>query len=113
MADVLPAPVRLRHQKYQPFPGHMLDLAETKDELLAQIDAYGQNESVRGMIDLAHLRQLVEAFPSPERVREEMRQGDQPAAAVSLIIAAHILEVAAYLEQHGEQAQSLIRRARL
>lgn len=74
---------------------------------------YGQNESVRGMIDLAHLRRLVEAFPSPERVREEMRQGDQPAAAVSLIIAAHILEVAAYLEQHGEQAQSLSRRARL
>jgi asparagine synthase (glutamine-hydrolysing) len=112
VADVLPAPVRLRHQKYQPFPGHMLDLAEIKDELLTQIDAYGQNESVRGMIDLAHLRRLVEAFPSPERVREEMRQGDQPAAAVSLIIAAHILEAAAYLEQHGEQAQSLSRRAR-
>ena len=42
----------------------------------------------------------------------KMRQGDQPAAAVSLIIAAHILEAAAYLEQHGEQAQSLSRRAR-
>jgi hypothetical protein len=55
---------------------------------------------------------MVEAFPSPKRVREEMRQGDQPAAAVSLIIAAHILEAAAYLEQHGEQAQSLSRRAR-
>jgi asparagine synthase (glutamine-hydrolysing) len=105
MADVLPAKVRMRHQKYQPFPGHMLDLAESKGNLLAQIDAYGQNESVRSMIDLAHLRRLVEAFPSPERVREEMRNGDQPASAVSLIVAAHILEAAAYLEQHGEPAQ--------
>jgi hypothetical protein len=57
------------------------------------------------MIDLAHLRRLVEAFPSPERVREEMRKGDKPTAAVSLITAAHILEAAAYLEQHGEPAQ--------
>ncbi|MGH6846417.1 MAG: asparagine synthase-related protein [Methylocella sp.] len=105
MADVLPAKVRLRHQKYQPFPGHMLDLAESKGELLAQIDVFGQNASVRGMIDLAHLRRLVEAFPSPERVREEMRQGEQPASAVSLIMAAHILEAAAYLEQHGEPAR--------
>jgi hypothetical protein len=105
MADVLPASVRLRHQKYQPFPSHMLDLAESKDEFLAQIDAYGQNESVRSMIDLTHLRRLVEAFPSPERVREEMRKGDKPTAAVSLITAAHILEAAAYLEQHGEPAQ--------
>ncbi|MGH6822019.1 MAG: asparagine synthase-related protein [Methylocella sp.] len=109
MADVLPASVRLRHQKYQPFPSHILDLAESKDEFLAQIDAYGQNESVRSMIDLAHLRRLVEAFPSPERVREEMRQGDQPAAALSLIMAARILEAAAYLEQHGEPGQYLSR----
>ena len=74
----------------------MLDLAESKNELLAQIDAYEQNESVGRVIDLAHLRRLVEAFPSPERVREEMRDGDEPTAAVSLIIAAHILEAAAY-----------------
>ncbi|MGH6867636.1 MAG: asparagine synthase-related protein, partial [Methylocella sp.] len=109
MTDVLPAKVRLRHQKYQPFPSHILDLAESKDELLAQIDAYEQSESVRSMIDLAHLRRLVEACPSPERVREQMRQGEQPASAVSLIIAAHILEAAAYLEQHGEPGQNLSR----
>jgi asparagine synthase (glutamine-hydrolysing) len=112
MADVLPASVRLRHQKYQPFPSHMLDLAESKAEFLAQIDAYGQNDSVRSMIDLAHLRRLVEAFPSPERVREEMRKGDKPTAAVSLITAAHILEAAAYLEQHGELAQYISRHGR-
>jgi asparagine synthase (glutamine-hydrolysing) len=104
MADVLPASVRLRHQKYQPFPSSMLDIAESKDKFLAQIDAYGQNESVRRMIDLAHLRRLVEAFPPPERVREEMRGGDNPAAAASLIAAASALAAAAYLEQHGEQA---------
>ena len=101
MADVLPASVRLRHQKYQPFPSRMLDLAGSKDELLAQIDAYGQNESVRRMIDLAHLRRLVEAFPSPDRVREEMRGGDNPAAAATMIAAMQALAAAAYLEQHG------------
>jgi asparagine synthase (glutamine-hydrolysing) len=101
MAGVLPEKVRLRHQKYQPFPGHMIDLAESKDEFLAQISAFERIESVRRLIDLAHLRQLVEAFPSPERVREEMRGGDNPTAAVSLITAARMLEAAAYIEQHG------------
>ena len=38
-----------------------------------------QNESVRRMIDLALLRRQVEAFPPPERLREEMRGGDNPA----------------------------------
>jgi asparagine synthase (glutamine-hydrolysing) len=111
MTDVLPASVRLRHQKYQPFPSGMIDLAESKDELLAQIDAYEKNERVRRMIDLAHLRRLVEAFPSPERVRDEMRKGDNPTAAPSLIAAAHALAAAAYLEQHGgEQTAPTTRR---
>ena len=81
MVDVLPERVRLRHQKYQPFPGWMLDVAESKNELLARIDAYEQNESVCRMIDLALLRRQVEAFPPPERLREEMRGGDNPAPA--------------------------------
>jgi asparagine synthase (glutamine-hydrolysing) len=106
MADVLPASVRLRHEKYQPFPSGMLDLAESKEKCLAQIDAYGKNESVRRMLDLAQLRRLVEEFPSPERVREEMSRGDNPTAAVSLLAAASALAAAAYLEQHGgEQAE--------
>jgi asparagine synthase (glutamine-hydrolysing) len=102
MVDVLPSSVRLRHQKYQPFPSRMLDLAESKDELLAQIDAYEHNQSVRRMIDLAHLRRLVESFPPPECLREEMRGVDKPAASASINMAARALEVAAYLEQHGD-----------
>jgi asparagine synthase (glutamine-hydrolysing) len=101
MADVLPPSVRLRHQKYQPFPSSMIDLAENKDELLARIDAYEKNESVRRMIDLAHLRRQVEAFPSPERVREEMRGGGNPTAAATMVAAMQALGAAAYLEQHG------------
>jgi len=101
MEDVLPARVRLRHQKYRPFPSRIIDVAESKEELLARIDAYGRNESVRRMIDLAHLHRLVEAFPSPEIVREEMRGGDNPTASASMAAAMHALALAAYLEQHG------------
>ena len=101
MADVLPALVRLRHQKYQPFPSQMLDVAEGKDEILAQIDTYEQNESVCRMIDLAHLRRLTEAFPPPERVREEIRGVDNPTMDSSMATVARALEVAAYIEQHG------------
>ncbi len=101
MADVLPPSVRLRHQKYQPFPSSMIDLPESKNELLAKIDAYAKNEMVRRLINLAHLRRQVEAFPSPERVREEMRGGANPAAAAMMIAAAQALGAAAYLEQHG------------
>ena len=102
MANVLPARVRLRHQKYQSLPGRMIDLVDGRNELLAQIDVYERNESVRRLIDLAYLRRLVEAFPSPERVREEMRGGDNPAASTSLITAKIALAAAAYLDQHAK-----------
>ena len=79
----------------------MIDVAESKEEFLGQIDVYGRNEIVRRTIDLAHLRRLVEAFPSPERMREEMRGGGNPTASASMIAAVHALAMAAYLEQHG------------
>jgi asparagine synthase (glutamine-hydrolysing) len=107
MADVLPASVLLRHTKLSPFPSGMIDLAESKDEFLARVDGYERNESVRAMIDLDHLRRLIESFPSPDQVREEMRGSDNPAAALTLIAAAHMLAAAAYIDQHvGEQAPS-------
>ena len=65
----------------------MIDLVESKAELLARIDAYEKNESVRRLIDLAHLRRQVEGFPSPERVRREMHEGDNPTAAMTITAA--------------------------
>jgi asparagine synthase (glutamine-hydrolysing) len=103
MVDVLPPMVRLRHQKYQPFPSRLIDVAESKDEILAKIGAYEKNENVRRMIDLAHLRRQVETFPSPERVREEMREGGSTTAAVKMTIAMRVLSAAEYLEQHGSE----------
>lgn len=101
MTDVLPPAVRLRHRKYLPFPGRMIDLAEMKNQLLARIDAYEKNDTVRRTMNLGHLRRLVEAFPSPERVREETRGNDQPAAAGMMNATVQALAAAAYLEQHG------------
>jgi asparagine synthase (glutamine-hydrolysing) len=103
MADVLPASVRLRHSKYQPFPSRMLVIAENKDKLIAHIDAYEKIESVRRLIDLAYLRRQVEAFPSPDLLREEMRGGENPKATVTMIAAMQALGVAAYLEQHDRE----------
>jgi asparagine synthase (glutamine-hydrolysing) len=103
MTDVLPARVRLRHQKYQSFRRRIIDLAESKNELLAQIDTYEQSECVRRMIDLARLRRQVESFPSPERVREELRKGGNLSAAATMSAARYALEVAEYLEQHGRE----------
>jgi asparagine synthase (glutamine-hydrolysing) len=99
MADVLPPTVRWRHQKFRPFPSRIIDVAASKDEYLARIDTYEKNESVVRMIDLALLRRQVEAFPSPERVREEIRDGGNPSAI--MIAAIRTLDAAEYLEQHG------------
>jgi asparagine synthase (glutamine-hydrolysing) len=101
MTNILPASVRLRHRKYQPFPGSAIDIAESKDELLAKIDSYEKSESVRHMIDLAHLRRQVEKFPSPEQVRKEMREGGSPATVAIMTTALQTLVAAEYLEQHG------------
>jgi asparagine synthase (glutamine-hydrolysing) len=106
MVDVLPERVRLRHQKYQAFPGYMLDVAERKDELLARIDVCAGSESVCRMIDLALLRRQVEAFPPPERLRKEMRRGGNPTPDTMMIVALHALEAAEYLMQHGDQAST-------
>jgi asparagine synthase (glutamine-hydrolysing) len=105
MVDVLPPSVRLRHRKYHPFPSHWIDVAENKDELLARVAGYQKNANVRRLIDLARLRRQVETFPSPESVRDEIRGGGTPAAAVAMIAATQALRAAEYLEQHGgEQA---------
>jgi asparagine synthase (glutamine-hydrolysing) len=103
MVDVLPERVRLRHLKYQPFPGRMLDVAESKNELLARIDAFEHNQSVCRMIDLALLRRQIEAFPPPERLREEMR-GGEPTPATLMNAALRAFTAAEYLEQHGDPA---------
>ncbi len=63
MAGVLPEKVRLRHQKYQPFFGRVLDISQGRDRFNARVDAWQQNASVRRTIDLAHLRRVIESFP--------------------------------------------------
>jgi hypothetical protein len=69
------------------------------------VDAGARNlgaEARAGLAGISHFPQLVEAFPSPDHVREEMRGNDNPSAAVSLITAASTLAAAAaYLEEHG------------
>jgi asparagine synthase (glutamine-hydrolysing) len=100
MADVLPERVRLRHQKYQPFPGLWLDVSEGKSELLARIDDYAHNESVCRTIDLAFLRQQVEEFAPVERLREGICQGDNSLTA-AMLAAVSALEAAEYLVQHS------------
>jgi asparagine synthase (glutamine-hydrolysing) len=100
MTDVLPARVRLRHEKYTPFPGHMLELAESRSEFLARIGDYELNEPVSRFLDLKQLRRLVEDFPSPEHARERMRNQQNPRAAGSMIAAAQALKTAGYIEQH-------------
>lgn len=106
MINVLPERVRLRHQKYQPFPGSILDVVASKNEFLARIDNFEQNECVCRMIDLARLRRQVAAFPPPERLREEMLGGDNPTPATMMVAALHTLAAAEYLEQHGDQAST-------
>ncbi len=103
MIGVLPERVRLRHQKYNPFPGGVLDIAAAKDELLARIDSYMPNANIRRVIDLVQLRRQIEVFPPPERLREEMRGGDTPAAGAAMVIAVRMLAAAEYLAQHGGQ----------
>jgi asparagine synthase (glutamine-hydrolysing) len=100
MMDVLPESVRSRHQKYQPFPSFTLAVAESRDELLARIDNYSKNESVRRVIDLANLRRQIEAFPHPERMRKEIRGNDGPPGAMFAVLKG--LAAAEYIIQHGE-----------
>ena len=102
MKDVLPAPVRLRHQKYMPFPSRMLDLAESKATFIERLDAYEGNQSVRDAIDTQYLRRQVEAFPSPDTVGAEMRGNDNPKAAASMIAASQAIATAEYLRQHAD-----------
>lgn len=106
MVGVLPECVRLRHPKYPPLPGRMVDLADHKDELLARVDAYMQNENVRRLIDLVHLRRLVETFPSPEQVRQEMRAGENPAALEAMAAVSRAIAAAEYVSQHDSQPRT-------
>jgi hypothetical protein len=79
----------------------LIDIAESKDVFLAQIEAYEANERVRRVFDFAQVRRLVAMFPSPEQVREEMRGNDNPKATAAMITVAQMLATAAYIDQHG------------
>jgi asparagine synthase (glutamine-hydrolysing) len=101
MVGVLPERVRLRHQKYAPFPSTLLSLAERKAEFLQMIAALEKKSRVRGLLDLAHLRKKVEAFPAPEVVRDKLSKNELPRDAASMVAVVNALSAAAYLEQHG------------
>jgi asparagine synthase (glutamine-hydrolysing) len=106
MADVLPESVRWRHQKYRPFPGRMLDLADGKDEFLARIDHLAGNQSVCRLFDLANLRRQVEAFPPLERLRRELCGDDNPTSDATMVVALSTFSAAEYLAQHSGQAST-------
>ena len=101
MTGVLPERVRLRHQKYMPFPSTFLMWAERKNEFIAQINALEKNDRVGRLLDLAHLRKTVEAFPTSEQVRDDLRNNENPDASAAMIAVAQALIAGAYLEQHG------------
>jgi asparagine synthase (glutamine-hydrolysing) len=100
MADVLPARVRLRHEKYLPFPSYPLTLAESRAELLSLVDVYERNQTIRRILDLNRLRRLIEGFPTAEEVRATMRREVNPGASASMIGVAQALRTAEYIEQH-------------
>ena len=58
------------------------------------------------MIDLTVLRRQVEAFPPPERLREEMRGGPNPTPGTVMIAAWRTLAAAEYLNQQSNQAST-------
>jgi asparagine synthase (glutamine-hydrolysing) len=103
MAGILPPRVRLRHHKYIPFPGQVLDLVESKDAILEYIDSLANSESANRLLNFSQLRRQVEAFPSPEEVRKTIKGNEYPLAATQIIAVAQALAVASYLEQHGDE----------
>jgi asparagine synthase (glutamine-hydrolysing) len=107
MADVLPESVCWRHQKYRPFPGRMLDVADGKHEFLARIDHFAGNQSVCRLLDLAHLRRQVEAFPPPDKLRREICGDGSPSSDATMVVALCTLAAAEYLTQHSDQAGRL------
>jgi hypothetical protein len=95
--------VRQRRGKFFAYPGKILEIVKRKDELLARIGAYRQNERVRDLIDLPRLRNLVEQFPSPESVRAELSAGGHPEVPPPMIAALNAMTAAEYLAQHRNQ----------
>lgn len=101
MADVLPANVRLRHEKYAATPSRVVDLAESKEAFLTDIAAGERNESARRLIDFSQLRRLVGTFLSADDVRLQINRNFTPSTAASMVAVARVLAAAAYIEQHG------------
>ena len=84
--------MRLRHAKYAPFPSSMLILAERKDEFAARIDALKANTQVSQVLDLEHLRTLIDDFPSTRPgAPGKMHGNEHPKAAASMIAVASAL----------------------
>jgi asparagine synthase (glutamine-hydrolysing) len=94
MCDVLPDKLRLRHEKYQPFPGNAIDVAERRDEAMALLEKLEGNEDMRRLFDLKRLRRQLENFPSPEELRAGMVEGENPTPLPVMTAAMHTLHTA-------------------
>jgi asparagine synthase (glutamine-hydrolysing) len=101
MAAVLPPKVRDEERKLDSQPSIAIDVVARRDEYLAKIDAYQNNDIIRRTLDLDWLRRQAAAFPSVDEVREQLRAGRRPAEATTIAAVTAGLAVAAYLEQHG------------
>jgi hypothetical protein len=106
MAGVLPDRIRLRQDKLSPSPTRPIDFAESKEELLAKLDAVGKLETVRRVIDVDHVRREVESFAHAHQYYKELKANKPSQLVRRMAAAVSALTTAIYIEQHGGDADA-------
>lgn len=103
MRRILPDEVRLRHDKFMPFPGVLLDIVDHRAELAEKLNALAANPKIAQMFDFRMLRTLLNDFPSAEDVRSDMQNGGNPRGIEKLLLVTQALATAAFIDRHGAQ----------
>jgi len=69
MRGILPEQVRTRPHKFPPFPGWLIDLADSREKLEDRLAEYRADPRLAGLIDFEVLDQLCSKFPTGAEAR--------------------------------------------
>jgi len=105
MRGILPESIRTRADKRAPFPGWLIDIADSRDAVEARLQKYAADRDIAETLDFAVLRDFAAHCPSSEHARIEAAGGDVEVEAGRVVALIQALSLANYLSQHDRPAK--------
>ena len=100
MQGILPERVRTRTHKFPPFPGWLVDIADSREAVHARLHNHETNPDIASVLDFDVLEGFATQCPSGDEARVDALGGETDIDAGKVVALIHALNLANYLTQH-------------